>query len=209
MKKAFTLLELVFVIIVIAIITAIAIPDSRDTKLREAAVQVLSHIKYTQHLAMVDDRYGQTFGVNNNWFISRWQIFFSADNDGNGDEVYTIYSDENLGGFANANEVAIDPMSGKLMSGNSLYGTNSISTMNLTDTYGILNPRVFTGGCAGSQRILFDHLGRPHTNNTLNVDVMTADCNITLTDTTGANVILNIQPETGYSCILDANGQCI
>ncbi|MBL4730434.1 MAG: prepilin-type N-terminal cleavage/methylation domain-containing protein [Sulfurimonas sp.] len=219
MKKAFTLLELVFVIVVIGIIAAVVIPRQQDNNLEEAAIQVISHIRYTQHLAMVDDRYGQTFGANNNWFMSRWQIQFHNDNNGNNDEVYSIYSDVDLdagaSADANANELAIDPVSGREMTGN--INLNRVPNMNLTDTYGIETVILNGAGCPGGQRIFFDHLGRPHINNTLHQDVMTDQCVISLCSVTNcalaaADEIVNIaiEEETGYACIWDMNtGQCI
>ena len=60
MKKAFTMLELVFVIVVAGIIAAVVIPNTKTNPAQEAAIQLLSHIRYTQHLAMVDDKYDST-----------------------------------------------------------------------------------------------------------------------------------------------------
>jgi len=179
-KRAFTLLELVFVIIVIAIITAIAIPDSRDSKLDEGAVQLISHIKYTQHLAMVDDKYDAT---NNTWFRNRWQITF------NGDQ-YTIESD--MGGTIARNPLDQTPM--QQIDLNDVYGA--------TVTFGANCPSAGNVGI-----ISFDHLGRPLTGN-IAVDVtpypvgrlITNTCNISLTS--GANdVNITIAPETGYAQI--------
>ena len=56
-KKAFTMLELVFVIVVSGILAATFIPRFDRDNLQEAADQVISHIRYTQHLAMVDDKF--------------------------------------------------------------------------------------------------------------------------------------------------------
>jgi prepilin-type N-terminal cleavage/methylation domain-containing protein len=57
MKRfAFTMLELIFVIIVIGILAVLAMPSFNKNSLAEAAEQVAGHIRYTQHLAMVDDK---------------------------------------------------------------------------------------------------------------------------------------------------------
>ena len=77
MKKAFTMLELVFVIVVIGILAAAIIPSTRTNPAQEAAIQLLSDIRYTQHLAMMDDKYDAT---NANWFQERWQIRFVDNN---------------------------------------------------------------------------------------------------------------------------------
>lgn len=208
MKKAFTMLELVFVIVIVGILAAVIIPNTRTNPLQEAAIQLISHIGYAQHLAMVDDRYGQVQPGNDNWFISRWQFYSHASN---GDNVYTIYSDRDLDDVANPDigEIAIDPLAGKQMTGSSLYGNNIVKKMNLTDSYGI-NAVNFTGGCAGVQRIFFDFLGRPHTdNNTPYNNLLQAQCNIRFTHTDNTNITIRIHPETGYACILnDAATDC-
>ena len=82
MKKAFTMLELVFVIVVIGILAAAIIPSTRTNPAQEAAIQLLSHIRYTQHLAMMDDKYDAT---NATWFQERWQIVFAGN-------IYSIIS---------------------------------------------------------------------------------------------------------------------
>jgi len=204
MKKAFTLLELVFVIVVIGILAATVLSRSDNTRVQEAAIQVVSHIRYAQHLAMIDDHF-DTVHVNNannaNWFRARWQIFFQVDNLGNQNQVYLIYSDKDFDGNLAANgEIAIDPLSGRQMTGNTGWN-NSISSMNLTRTYGII-ARAFTGGCANSAKIVFDHLGRPHINdNTAYGSLMNTQCQMTFMGNDG-NVTIAIEPETGYVHIL-------
>ena len=60
MKKAFTMLELVFVIVVVGILAAILIPRTERSPVQECAVDLLSQIRYTQHLAIIDDKYDST-----------------------------------------------------------------------------------------------------------------------------------------------------
>ena len=74
MKKAFTMLELVVVIVVIGIIAVAALPRINDDHIAEAADQVMSHIRYTQHLAMQDSKVGD----GDEWYKKRWSIFFSS-----------------------------------------------------------------------------------------------------------------------------------
>ncbi|MGD9717776.1 MAG: type II secretion system protein, partial [Sulfurimonadaceae bacterium] len=51
MKKAFTMLELVFVIVVIGILAAVIIPRMDRDNASEAAIELQSQIRYAQHLA--------------------------------------------------------------------------------------------------------------------------------------------------------------
>ena len=203
MKKAFTMLELIFVLVVIGILAAVIMPRLDRDPSREAAIQVLSHIRYTQHLAMMDDKYDSN---DTQWYKARWQIFFANDNSGNGNKVYTIFADDNKGGGADIGEVAVDPVSQRLLSGDSLYN-NHIDTMNLSKKYGVTNV-TFTGGCINESRISFDHLGRPlkgalnaMTSPYGNSKLIQTTCNILLS-TSDTNVTIAVEPETGYAHIL-------
>lgn len=212
MKKAFTMMELIFVIVVIGILAAIVIPRTGANKLREAATQVISHIRYTQHLAMVDDK----FDVNDaTWYEKRWQIIFGTSASTNNRPAYTIFSDTSGTGEPDKTEMAKNPLdSTRLLSGGYsgiLHTTNDADEvtkdMNL-GYYGIIGYGL-AGGCAGA-RVSFDHLGRPFRGdlNTMTgaysaptQRLITAQCRITLTDGSD-NIIIAIEPETGYAHIL-------
>ena len=70
-KNAFTMLELVFVIVVLGIIAAIAMPRIDRDRTQEAADSILADIRYAQHMAMADYRQ-QSIGTNAN----QWQRSF-------------------------------------------------------------------------------------------------------------------------------------
>lgn len=186
-RRAFTMIELVFVIVIVGIISVMIAPNFQGNNLRQAADQVVSHIRYTQHLAMMDNK----FDVNDNkWFRKRWQIRF-VQNITNGpancnDEdypniwSYMIYSNENFacpGGICdnnpNNNELAKNPLDNtQLLSGgynNNICPDNSYNSsdeqsmeaMRLADKYGIQNV-TFSGGCRSTTRFVsFDYQGRP------------------------------------------------
>jgi len=227
MKKAFTMLELVFVIVVIGILAAAIIPSTRTNPLQEAAVQVLSHIRYTQHLAMMDDKYDAS---DANWYKKRWQIVFSNGVETNNNEAYTIFSDTagTSTGKVDLSEVAINPsnVSGYMSGGYagaviqldiSNPGFQGMKKLNLGQSYGV-NTVVFSPTCrvGTSRRIAFDHMGRPIKGDLSgnaeayeNDNLIQSDCNITMTHSNGDNIIIKVEEETGYSCILNAAGICI
>ena len=208
MKKAFTLIELIFVIVVIGILAAVIIPKTQEDSLQQAALQVQSHIQYTQHLALLDDKYNSQ---DSNWFKKRWQIIFSKQGNSDDKWAYTIFSDI-LGdstGKPNKDEIAINPINhNQRMTG----GYNSaaeldirddsfvgMDIMNLGKTYGITDIE-FT--C--NQRVAFDYLGKPiksdlSDNNSSydGNDLFTEDCNITLKNGTEEATIV-VKPYTGY-----------
>lgn len=225
MKKAFTMIELVFVIIVIGILAAVIIPRVQTNPLQEAAIQLVSDIRYTQHLAMVDDRYSLTNPI---WFKERWQLKFSKVGGSDHEWAYAIFSDKDSGsgydGNPNAIETATNPLnpSKKLTGGYS--GTieyddpDASNKLNLGNSYGVKDIDML-GGCAisddGKKRVYFDFLGRLMYGNPKDLDSLFKDGNVNklvstqckielcsvsdcLSASSSEKVTILIEPETGY-----------
>ena len=71
MKKAFTMLELVLVIVIVGILSFALVNGWERNTLREAADQLVNHIRYTQHLAMQEDKFDPAATTANQpWFAS-------------------------------------------------------------------------------------------------------------------------------------------
>ena len=106
-KRAFTMIELVFVIVVVGILAAVMIPKLNRNGSREAATQILTHIRYTQHLAMQDDKYSAT---EKRWAKQRWTIAFAKNKidkcliDKNNEQTwkYSVYFDKTTSGNPNS-----------------------------------------------------------------------------------------------------------
>jgi len=199
LKKAFTMIELIIVIAVVGVITAMVIPRFERDNLQEATEQVLKHIRYTQHLAMIDDVYDAT---QPRWFTRRWQIEFL--NCGG----YKVYSDTDMSGVGDVTEAARDPYSGLLIYTDNTCTINSLRDdehVRIGDWYDITNIQL-TGGCAAAQSIGYDNLGRPYNDINASIPLLTStsnlinnDCNITLTVLSGESAVITIAKETGYA----------
>ena len=222
MKRAFTMLELVMVIVIVGIISVMIAPDFGNNNLRQAADQLVNHIRYTQHLAMMDNKFSTT---DQKWFLGRWQIRFSQ---ANSSESYFIMSDTIKSNYdANPNapvgfaysEVAQDPLNPDQYLIGTEYSSfdndskeHINSKLDLLSEYGITSITI-AGGNTGStaRRIIFDNLGRPYRGDTkaTNANVIThladkvakARITITLSDGTNSEIIA-VEPETGYTHIL-------
>ena len=208
-KTAFTLIEIVFVIVIIGILSAVLAPSIKRATLQECADQIASHIRYTQQLALNDNKFNPNV---QDWYKTRWQIFFQNANVYNDQHIsYTIYSNLNKNTNANSSEIAKNPLNPKqVLSGGTVgasYGTANVTkSMNIGHKYGITNV-TFSNNCNNAKRIAFDYLGRP-----LKSDVRTLtnkykagainrllqqNCSITISDGTNSKTIV-ITPETGY-----------
>ncbi len=219
MRIAFTLMELIVVVVLIGILAAAVAPFFQRDVLAEAAHQVASHLRYTKHLAMVDN----TFNPNDpTWYKARWQIFFTNAKGADNHWAYTIFSDgAGHTGNPDISEVAINPLdSSKLLTGG--YSGNLIikynaqratNELNIGHEYGIDNVK-FSGGCKVPKsrlRIAFDYYGRPIYDNQRLFDGMYTkkgksmlvrkQCRITLFKG-NETISIAIEPETGYIHIL-------
>lgn len=208
MKKAFTLIEIVFVIVIIGILAVVIIPRTERDPLREAAIQIVSDIRYTQHLAMIDDKYDST---DSNWYRNRWQLLFGKSNSGakntGGKYAYTIFSDylSTSQGNPEPAEMAVNPVDrNKLLSGGYSGGLDweddrATKKLNIGYSYGIDN--ITKVGC-GAMRIAFDNLGRPFKGDDSSWDdstenILKNQCIFTLYSG-NETISIYIEPETGY-----------
>ena len=204
-KKAFTLIELVFVIVIAGILMTIAIPRFKKSDINKAAEQIASHIRYTQHLAMQDDKFDPN---DSNWYKKRWGIFFTEANICGGKSIrYTVYADSSGNSTGNPNsinEVAPDPednsirMTGGWSSGSG--GAYCNEKYDLGKRFGITSIN-FQQSCSGAKTIIFDEIGRPYTKtssyNSPYSNLLRSDCKIKIS-TKLKNKTITIAKETGY-----------
>jgi len=208
MKKSFTILELIFVIVIIGILTSVILPRTQTNSLEQAANQVIAHIRYTQHLAMVDDRYD----VNDNeWYKEKWQFIYGKSNsssrDTGGYYAYSIFSDNASGHTSkpDTSEMAKNPLNKEKYLSGGYSGTldwenqKATKKLNIGYSYGIDN--ITYSGCSG-KRIAFDYLGRSFIGADNNWDssidgILKKQCQIIL-HKGNKSISIYIEKETGY-----------
>lgn len=165
------MLELIIVIVVAGILAAVMIPRLERDNLREAAEQVVRHIQYTQHLAMVDDVYND---ANPNWYQNRWSINLCS----------TAYTLER----ANGSEVAIDTLTQRDINGTD----NDLSDMGVSISPTAGNCRIVFDDLGRP----YSFASTPVFVSPLD-SVNTADKVITLT-ANGRTATINITKQTGF-----------
>ena len=211
MKKSFTIVELLIVIVTIGILSVVLVPRFSSNKLNEAALRFLSDIRYTQHLAILNDKFDSN---DKNWYKKRWQIVFGTSAYTDNKPAYSIFSDSasNSTGQPDIREIAKNPLdSTKLLSGGYsgiLYSSDSRATREMNLGYYGIKSYSLSGGCTGA-RISFDYLGRPIRGNLASMNgaysagtqrLITQKCNITLSG--DSSIRISIEPETGYAYIV-------
>ena len=213
-KSAFTMIELVFVIVVLGILASLAMGRmERDVK-QEAASTILSHIRLAQQLALNDNKHRSDNDVN--WQTAYWQFSMKKCGD---DIAYRVGSDINMGGSINGigkSESAINPIDGKYIFSTDCSNLDKDETPSvlLSKKFGIHNSDVLPSGGCTTKQILFDYLGRPHFRNTTYAsatdivpkyfdNIMIEDCIFTFNMPDGESFKIKIEAQTGYSFILD------
>ena len=205
-NKAFTLIEIIFVIVIIGIMSAILAPSVKRATMQEAADQLASHIRYTQYLALQDNKFEHN---NSNWYKGRWQLLFGKSAFTDNKYTYTIFSDKSgYSGSPGVTEMAKNPLNpSQFLSGGysgvlQTSDSRAMKELNIGKKYDISSVN-FSGGCSGL-RISFDYLGRPINGNPrtqsqkYNNRLIKTDCIITLTNSVGESKRIIVTPETGY-----------
>jgi type II secretory pathway pseudopilin PulG len=188
-KKAFTLIELIFIIVLIGILSGVASAYLRDDKLALATYQILEHIRYTQHLAISDHKFDpkDTYYVNyqagsdgtqkGKYFRSWWQMRFVNQPGVETIIGYSVYSDKDRDGNIDGSAVtpthiepAINPFDGKLIYARAncnkcsadanLYSKYDVSDINLIGGCSVAGFTQVNSGNLGT--IAFDEKGRPY-----------------------------------------------
>jgi prepilin-type N-terminal cleavage/methylation domain-containing protein len=206
-RSAFTMIELVFVMIILGILAALAVPRMERSLREQAADNILSAVRYTQQLALIDNK---TDPTDTNWQQKLWKITFTTGSTPQ-NVFYTISTDNDQDGAVDKDECAVNPSNGLYM-----YNTTGASAGIDDDEdpnifiglkYGI-DRITFTGGCSNAaQHIAFDHLGRPYNDiGSASNDfakLMQNDCVITFsfTDNMYDSFKIRIRKQTGYASV--------
>ncbi|AJC92008.1 hypothetical protein CSUB8523_0451 [Campylobacter subantarcticus LMG 24377] len=223
MKQAFTLIELVFVCIILSLLFSMAYVYYKPDYLRLGAEQVLNDIKYTRHLALIQNDFRvKEFNIaKREWFKAKWQLYFIRSKSAtNNEQTYTIFLDKNGDGNANIGknmtnkdrEIAVDLINPNILMNSGQSGVinqndfKANSKYNIEKTYGI-SKVLFEGACKGSTRLIFDDYGRLYTplkNAMRAYDKLASfnnDCIVRLSNNQNKHICIIINPISGYAYI--------
>lgn len=108
--KALTLIELVFVLFLLSLLSYFIIPKIKNKDLQSATSRLVLYLKQTRYQAMINDMYSLDDEL---WHKKRWSLkFFSCNKNVEG-IYYIIYSDTNKTGKIKKTHTLKDPLSKK------------------------------------------------------------------------------------------------
>lgn len=218
MKKAFTLIEVIFIIVVVGILSTIAISRFNSKDLLRGAEMVARDIEYVKHLAVIDDnRVPNNEKISTDDYKSDYKNFwfFKIVNVDSNPKILIFKHIKSTDYSGNIENAAVDYLDKEklLAVGNDdgdIYfnGVNKTSSrVYLKKTYAI--KKVELGGCKNSKgaqvnTILFNEEGVPYVlNSSVNsisnytFTKLTKTC--TLKFHAGSDTkCIDIYPETGY-----------
>ena len=130
MKKAFSLLELIFVITILVLIGFFFNIKTKDNNIDNAANRLVLYLKQTRYQSLIEN---QKDSEETLWHKKRWTLKFFRCRKNAGGIYYAIYSDRNKAGHPNLDEALIDPLTKRR-----IYSSNKCETTSLTSKYVLL-----------------------------------------------------------------------
>ncbi len=200
MKRSFSLLELIFVILIVSIVATQSNIKNQLSKIKLAKSQILLHLKYTRYIAMLDNKYN----INDSeWFRKRWTMKFLNCQKSIGGIYYVIYSDEDKNGAIGKDETLKDPLTS-----NHIYSfqctkdklSDKSKFVLLTQEYDIENINVSCNSTSTIGQLSFGFDGNVYTRlgNKPDDYILKEHCVISIFDKYGQKEEILVHKNSGY-----------
>jgi Tfp pilus assembly protein FimT len=201
-KKGFTLLEILFIILLLLIITAYINLNQPINKLDLATKRLALYLKETRYIALIDDKYNHEDPL---WHKMRWTLKFFRCNKNIGGIYYIVYTDKNKKGHPNVDEALDDPLTKrKIFTTNQCTETSNHSKyVLLTKEFDIVDIDITCNETSGLGQISFGSDGRVYSKLSSNEGEfyeyeIEKKCIIKLLDKKGEEKSIEVLPKTGY-----------
>ena len=206
MKKTFTLIELIFTLVILSIIISLSIPKVQKTNLNLASKRIILYLKHTRYLAFVDNKYkNENTDFAKMWYKERWTLKFKKCSKSIGGLYFIVFTDKNHKGSPNKKECAKDPITSKwLYSNYDCDASNDESKyILLTKEYGIKKVDISCNSTNTIGSISFGIDGEVYSKlgtkpNQKEKYKLTKTCYIKLYDEDNNFVNIAIEPHTGF-----------
>jgi prepilin-type N-terminal cleavage/methylation domain-containing protein len=199
-KKAFTIIELLFTIIILSIFSGLIYSNLKISKLNLAANRIVLYLNYTKYLASLENHYNNDEAK---WFKKLWTLKFQRCRSSVGGLYFIVYSDKDMDGYIDKVETAKDPLTQRyLYSSNYCNENSSINNkyVLLTKQYKIEEVTVSCNNTSSIGQISFDQYGRVYSKLTQNeyTNEVVNECVIKLKDINNDEISIIISPKTGF-----------
>ncbi len=199
MKKSFSLIELIFTIVLISFIASQTTFKTKNTDLQQAADKIKLYLNYTRYIAHIDNKYD--INDDDEWKKKLWTLKFQNCSSSIGGLYFVVYSDTS-GGTAHfkKSECLKDPLTNRYLYSNTDCEASSDESkyILLTKEYGVEKVEVSCNTNSSLGQISFGYDGNIYSNLGDNPTKITQKCYINLFDKNNKKITLTVEPNTGY-----------
>ncbi len=209
-RNGFTIYELLFVVVIVAVVASMTIFRPIHDDIDEASKKISLYLKYTRYLALHDNQYHRYFEENDTiWYKGRWTFKIQHCKKSTGGYYFVVYKDSDHEGYIDKVETALDPLNNKYLYSNSdcVAIVDESPYVLLTKKYGV-KKIVANKHCKPyssstvSMAMSFDEYGYAHNRlsakpNEPNKYMLKAPCVLTIYDNKENNATITISDETG------------
>ena len=202
MKKAFSLLEVLLIILLLGFLYTAFIPKTQVNKIDEVANRLVLYLKQTRYKALINDK----FDLNDEyWHKKRWTLKFFNCRKNVGGIYYSIYSDKNTSGHPSIEDSLKDSLNLK-----NIYSTNyckenknNSKYVLITKNFNIDSVRVSCNKTNSLGQLSFGSDGKIYSklsnipNDNSSYEIMNK-CKIKLIHTSGEERTIILESKTGY-----------
>ena len=201
-KNSFLIIELIFIIALISIISYILIPKKIDNKLDIASQRLVLYLNQTRLQAFLDDKYSLDEKL---WFKKRWTIKFFRCRKSVGGIYYSIYSDKNMSGHPGSDDSLKDPLTKKNIYSSNLCSENKYNSkyVLLTKEFDIEDIELSCNSTSSLGQLSFSSDGKVYTKLSNKPEEeslyeLNAPCNLKLINKNKEYKTIKIYPNSGY-----------
>ena len=200
-KRSFSLIELIFAILLISIITTFTFTKVKVSDIDIATQKLLLYLNYTRYIANIDNK----FDIDNlSWKMKLWTLKFQRCNKSIGGLYYVIYSDES-GGTAHykKSDCLKEPLNNKYIYSSSSC-TNKFDQSKytlLTKEFHITKVEISCNSSSSLGQISFGYDGKIYSKLSSDINKIIEiiePCDIKLIDNQNHNKTIRVHPKTGF-----------
>ncbi|MEA3384469.1 MAG: type II secretion system protein [Campylobacterota bacterium] len=197
-KKSFSLIEVIFVIILISIVTSQSTFTPASNNLKHAKEKLKLYLNYTRYIAHIDNKQNLN---DNEWEKKLWTLKFQNCSSSVGGLYFVVYSDTSGGtSHFKKSECLKDPLTNKYLYSNwdCEASKDESKYILLTKEYGVKKVEVSCNTNSSLGQISFGYDGKIYSTLGNNPIEITQKCFIDIYDEQNNKATLSIEPKTGY-----------